>query len=111
MSGKPNGRMIPGILHERDLAPNELAMVGDRIYTDMAMARRAGTLGVLVLSGESSLEDAQQAADQIDLIVEDLDEFGRLLEDAHTGRRLRLDSSDDKMKLQSAAKTSQANPE
>ena len=33
-------------------------MVGDRIYTDMAMARRAGVLAVLVFSGEATAADA-----------------------------------------------------
>ena len=32
-------------------------MVGDRLYTDMAMATRAGVVGVLVLSGEATRED------------------------------------------------------
>ena len=36
-------------------------MVGDRIYTDMAMARAAGVLGVLVLSGEATAADAAAA--------------------------------------------------
>ena len=32
-------------------------MVGDRLYTDMAMATRAGVVGVLVLSGEATQAD------------------------------------------------------
>lgn len=80
--GKPNGRMLAGIMNERGLAPNQLAMVGDRIYTDMAMARQSGSLGVLVLSGEASKQDAQDSTERIDLVVEDLGEFGQLLENA-----------------------------
>ncbi|MEA1950686.1 MAG: HAD-IIA family hydrolase [Planctomycetota bacterium] len=80
--GKPHARMLAGIINQRGLAPGELAMVGDRIYTDMAMARRAGGLGVLVLSGEANLQDAQDAAKRIDLVVADLGEFGQLLENA-----------------------------
>ncbi len=92
--GKPHARMLAGIMNERGLAPNELAMVGDRIYTDMAMARRAGALGVLVLSGEASRQDAQDVQDtdeRIDLVVEDSGEFGQLLEKARGEQRLRLD--------------------
>src|SRR5947207_14204068 len=51
--GKPDPAMIEGILHRHSLAPHELAMVGDRLYTDMAMAQKAGAFGVLVLTGET----------------------------------------------------------
>ena len=34
-------------------------MVGDRLYTDMAMARRAGAFGVLVLTGETTPAEAR----------------------------------------------------
>ena len=33
-------------------------MVGDRIYTDVAMAHNAKAMGVLVLSGETTLDVA-----------------------------------------------------
>ena len=39
------------------LVPNQLAMVGDRLYTDIEMAHKAGALGVLVLSGEATAAD------------------------------------------------------
>src|SRR5207302_5346002 len=40
--GKPDPGMIAGILERHNLAPAELAMAGDRLYTDMEMARLAG---------------------------------------------------------------------
>jgi NagD protein len=54
-------------------------MVGDRIYTDIAMARNAGAFGVLVLSGETTAETAASADPQPDLIVPSLKELGELL--------------------------------
>ncbi len=54
-------------------------MVGDRLYTDIEMARRAGALGVLTLSGEAKAEDAAHAQPPPDLVVADLAEFGSLL--------------------------------
>ena len=65
-------------------------MVGDRIYTDTAMAHNAGAFGVLVLSGETTLETADAvAADAAsnpdpeffppDLIVRDIKELGELI--------------------------------
>jgi len=55
--GKPDPSMLRGILKKHGLTCEELAMVGDRLYTDMAMARNSGVAGVLVLSGETRRED------------------------------------------------------
>jgi len=77
--GKPDRLMIEGILTACELAPHELAMVGDRLYTDMAMAASSGALGVLVLSGEATAEEAAAAASKPDLVVDDVVAFGRLL--------------------------------
>lgn len=44
--GKPDPCMLDGILTGNQLRPDQMAMVGDRVYTDIAMARRAGVLGV-----------------------------------------------------------------
>src|SRR5690606_25634479 len=52
--GKPDPAMLRGILHKYNLRADELAMVGDRLYTDVAMAHRAGAFGVLVLTGETN---------------------------------------------------------
>lgn len=81
--GKPDPAMIRGILHQHRLQPDNLAMVGDRLYTDIAMAHRAGALGVLVLTGETDAEDAAQCSPAPDLVVADLAEFGAQLRDAH----------------------------
>lgn len=54
--GKPDPTMLQEIMRKHGLAPDEVAMVGDRIYTDIAMARNAGSVGILVLSGETTRE-------------------------------------------------------
>ena len=88
--GKPDPNMLKGILDKRGLKPEEIAMVGDRIYTDTAMAHNAGAFGVLVLSGETTLETADKVAEDArtsespeffppDLIVRDIEELGELL--------------------------------
>ena len=88
--GKPDPNMLKGILDRHGLAPDEIAMVGDRIYTDTAMAHNAGAFGVLVLSGETTLETAEKVAEDArnnpapeffppDLIVRDIEELGELL--------------------------------
>ena len=81
--GKPDPAMLRGILHKHNLRPEELAMVGDRLYTDVAMAHRAGAFGVLVLTGETNGEQARLHSPQPDLIVPTLAEFGHQLRAAH----------------------------
>ena len=77
--GKPDARMLDGIKERDGLEADEIAMCGDRIYTDIAMARNAGAFGVLVLSGESTEADVATAGEKPDLVVPSLAEFGELL--------------------------------
>ncbi|MBA3848402.1 MAG: hydrolase [Opitutus sp.] len=83
--GKPDPEMLTGILERQHLQPAQIAMVGDRIYTDIEMARRAGALGVLVLTGEATAQDAALAQPPPDLVVPSLAEFGALLAAARAG--------------------------
>ena len=68
--GKPNPGMILHKINELGLKANTCAMVGDRLYTDMEMADRAGVHGILVLSGEATAEDAANAPQSPSLIVD-----------------------------------------
>ena len=81
--GKPDPNMLRGILEKHHLQSDQIAMVGDRIYTDMAMARNANALGVLILSGETTLEVARRADPPPDVIALNLEEFGRILKEAN----------------------------
>ena len=76
--GKPDPNMLKGIVERHGLKPEEVAMVGDRVYTDIAMARNAGAFGVLVLSGETTLDMIPKSCPP-DLIVRDIEELGELL--------------------------------
>lgn len=80
--GKPDPRMLDGILRKYQLDPSEVAMIGDRIYTDVKMAQNANALGVLVLTGEATIEDAKCAEQAPDIIAESIAEFGKLLFEA-----------------------------
>jgi HAD superfamily hydrolase (TIGR01450 family) len=77
--GKPDPRMLDGILHRYALTPSEIAMVGDRLYTDVKMAVNANALGVLVLSGEATLADTVNADVKADVIANNVAKFGALL--------------------------------
>jgi HAD superfamily hydrolase (TIGR01450 family) len=80
--GKPDPGMLDGILHKYKLQPSEIAMVGDRIYTDVQMAKNAGAIGVLVLSGEATKSDVEVSTVKPDIVAKDLAEFGELIEQA-----------------------------
>ena len=88
--GKPDPTMLQGIMDRHGLKPDEIAMIGDRIYTDTAMAHNAGAVGVLVLSGETTLETAEKVREDAatnpnpefyppDVIVRDIKELGELI--------------------------------
>lgn len=77
--GKPNPDMLSGIRFRHNLQADEIAMCGDRIYTDVAMARNAGALGVLVLSGETTLETAINSDPQPPITAKNILEFSKLL--------------------------------
>jgi len=80
--GKPQPEMMDGILQKHGLLPHEVAMAGDRIYTDMLMAHKAGALAVLVLSGEATLTDAQNAAPQPDITLQSIEQLGELIRES-----------------------------
>ena len=74
--GKPDPEMLRGILAHHSLQPHELAMVGDRTYTDVAMAQRAGAVSVLVLTGEATADCAAKFHPSPDLVLPSLIELG-----------------------------------
>ena len=75
VTGKPNAGMILHKVEELGLRPDECAMVGDRLYTDMEMADRAGVHGILVLSGEATREDLEAAPQNPSLVVDSVAEL------------------------------------
>ena len=75
--GKPNAGMLLHKVVELGLEPSECALIGDRLYTDLEMAARAGVRGVLVLSGEATADDARAAPQNPDLVVKSVDSLLR----------------------------------
>jgi HAD superfamily hydrolase (TIGR01450 family) len=55
--GKPCEPMAKAILEKFGFRPEETAMIGDRLYTDIAFANRNNMTGILVLSGETTEEE------------------------------------------------------
>jgi HAD superfamily hydrolase (TIGR01450 family) len=82
--GKPDPSMLLDLCGQLGLSLDEVAMVGDRVYTDIAMAQKAGVFSVLVLSGEATAADAAVLARPPDLVVDDIGALGELLERSRT---------------------------
>ena len=82
--GKPNPAMLEAVFTEQQLAPAGVALVGDRLYTDIRMARDAGAVAVLTLTGETKRSDIElcPAANRPDVVVNNLGELQTLIEAA-----------------------------
>lgn len=77
--GKPDPRMLDGVCRRHGLQPEQLAVVGDRLYTDVAMAQRAGAASVLVLTGEATADEAAAFEPPPDLVIRDVGVLGESL--------------------------------
>lgn len=54
-------------------------MVGDRLYTDVAAGVNNGYTGILVLSGEATMQDVEKSDVMPDLIFDSVKEMTRYL--------------------------------
>ena len=70
--GKPSFIMLEVALAALGVTAAECAMVGDRIETDIVMARQCGLASVLVLSGITSRDDPRIAEVSPDLVLPSL---------------------------------------
>jgi 4-nitrophenyl phosphatase len=59
--GKPNRLIVDAAAAKMNLPVNQLAMIGDRLYTDIALGQSSGIVTVLVLSGETKIEDLKDS--------------------------------------------------
>ncbi len=69
--GKPYPPMVEALCQKLALSPEQLCMVGDRLYTDIAM-KDAGVHTVLVLSGETQPEDLISSPFKPDFVFSNL---------------------------------------
>ncbi len=74
--GKPDPAILQGIARKHGLAMDAIAMVGDRLYTDVVLAQRAGAVSVLVLSGEATRKDATALSPPPDVVLSHVGELG-----------------------------------
>ena len=77
--GKPNRNMIDVISKMTGIPNEQICAVGDRLYTDIAVAKNAGSVSVCVLSGESSEADIAASEVKPDYVLKDVAEIAKIL--------------------------------
>ncbi len=70
--GKPDLMMIKNVLKENNLSIKDAVIVGDRLYTDIAMGYNSDLTSILVLTGETTRESYEYSKIKADIIVKNL---------------------------------------
>ena len=70
--GKPNKEMISHVMKRHNVTGKDTVIVGDRLYTDMELARKSDACFMLVLSGETKREDVEDSGDWPEVMVKSL---------------------------------------
>ena len=73
--GKPNRNMIDVIAKMTGIPNQRICAVGDRLYTDIAVAQNAGSVSVLVLSGETDQAMVDAAERKPDCVLPSVKEL------------------------------------
>ncbi len=79
--GKPYRESLDMISEFTGVNSDDMCIFGDRLYTDIALGKRHGVTAVLVLTGESTLEDVEKAEekDRPDFIFDSLDDVNSMM--------------------------------
>lgn len=78
--GKPNRSMVDIISSMTGIPNGEICCVGDRLYTDIAVAANAGALSALVMSGETTPEMLSASDVKPDYVFDSVAGLGKILE-------------------------------
>lgn len=77
--GKPNRNMVDIISMKTGVPNEQICCVGDRLYTDIAVAQNAGAVSICVLSGESTIDDINAAERKPDYVLDDVSKIADIL--------------------------------
>jgi HAD superfamily hydrolase (TIGR01457 family) len=72
--GKPNPLMVNYVINNSKFSKEETLVIGDRLYTDIAVGINAGISTICVLTGETKLSDLKDSDVQPDFIFESVNE-------------------------------------
>lgn len=81
--GKPSSYTLKYILNDTGLKEEEIAFVGDRLYTDIAIGKHNGSVTILVLSGETKMDDLYKSDIQPTIIFNSLKEIVQILKEIY----------------------------
>ncbi len=70
--GKPQPDMALLAIEKTGFSPEETALIGDRLYTDIACGVNAGISTIFVLSGEGTMEDVHASKQKPEFIYKDI---------------------------------------
>ncbi len=73
--GKPEPTMAQLAMEKNGFTPEETALIGDRLYTDIACGVNAKVNSIFVLSGEGTLEDVEKSDVKPDFIYNNIKEL------------------------------------
>lgn len=77
--GKPNHYMVEDAMERFQLEKPDIAIVGDRLYTDIRTGINSGITSIAVLSGETTEEMLQDSPDQPDYVFPSVKELWELI--------------------------------
>ncbi|MBR7159469.1 MAG: HAD-IIA family hydrolase [Clostridia bacterium] len=77
--GKPFTYMGEMILDQLAVETSRVTMVGDRLYTDVKFGLNCGFNSVLVLSGETTMEDYRESGIEATLVLDSLNDVAKYL--------------------------------
>jgi len=91
--GKPRPVMVQLAMQQYGLKPEQIAVIGDRLDTDIVCARRAGVAAFLVTTGVTTLEQARRAKGELrpDAVFPDLTTFAEMVLDNSPSSALETD--------------------
>jgi len=70
--GKPTAEAVKAISEQAGLPPQQIAFIGDRLYTDIRMAMNYDMVGVLALSGETTEEMLEKSSDRPKIVIDSI---------------------------------------
>ena len=77
--GKPFKETVDMVASGTGVDREKITFVGDRLYTDVATGGKNGAKGVLVLTGEATVDDIKTSDVKPDAVYEGIKEMGEIL--------------------------------
>lgn len=78
--GKPFKETVDMVVDATGVPKEKISFVGDRLYTDVATGAKNGAKGILVLTGEATLDDIPKSDVEPNAVFEGIAEMGQILD-------------------------------